>query len=227
MDRNDRLRIAYARAQGLRNTIPLTGLVRGVPARDLNTVIDSVSDLIGDQAPQLKVPESGFYESNGEWCNLDVLRSKLGQFLSLMEFAYQPSNKVVEVGSLYNSIQDSDLKARCSDLLSAPGNFDRVINQATQVLEDRIRKLSGAEGTGVPLVNTAINSNLDRALLRISEDREEHEGIAHICRGIMLAFRNPTHHHLTDDISREEALKVCAFIDTLLATIGRARIAKP
>lgn len=36
-------------------------------------------------------------------------------------------------------IKDQILNRRCSDLLNAPGSFDRVINQATQVLEDRLR----------------------------------------------------------------------------------------
>jgi hypothetical protein len=39
----------------------------------------------------------------------------------------------------------------------------------------------------------------------------------------MLAFRNPTHHHIADTYSREDALKVCAFIDNLLGTIDAAK----
>jgi hypothetical protein len=37
-------------------------------------------------------------------------------------------------------IQDPDLLSRCGDLLIASYNFDGAINQATLVLEDRIRK---------------------------------------------------------------------------------------
>jgi hypothetical protein len=36
--------------------------------------------------------------------------------------------------------EDPDLLSRCGDLLIASYNFDRAINQATLVLEDRIRK---------------------------------------------------------------------------------------
>ncbi len=40
----------------------------------------------------------------------------------------------------------------------------------------------------------------------------------------MGAFRNPTHHRTTDRFSREDALKVCAFIDNLLRAIDEAEV---
>jgi hypothetical protein len=40
------------------------------------------------------------------------------------------------------------------------------------------------------------------------------------------AYRNPTHHHLLDHISREEALEVCAFIDGLLKVVDEATVNK-
>jgi len=39
-------------------------------------------------------------------------------------------------------IEDQQLRSRCQDILMASANFDRPINQATLVLEDRIRKPS-------------------------------------------------------------------------------------
>jgi hypothetical protein len=138
------------------------------------------------------------------------------------------NSTIIEIGTLYNSIHDPEQKERCSDLLSAPGNFDRVINQATLVLEDRIRKKSGIdkELVGTHLVNTVINSDVNKAWLRMSESEEEHERIGHICSGIVLAFRNPTHHEIADRFSREAALKVCAFVDNLLAVVDAAKITK-
>lgn len=43
----------------------------------------------------------------------------------------------------------------------------------------------------------------------------------------MLAFINPTHHYLTDNTTREEAFKVCVFIDTLLPIVDKATICTP
>lgn len=37
-------------------------------------------------------------------------------------------------------IHDAELRQRCADLLGAPGNYDRVVREATTVLEDRIRR---------------------------------------------------------------------------------------
>ncbi len=134
-----------------------------------------------------------------------------------------------ETGSLYSSIKDPTLKGRCLDLLSAQGHFDRVINQATQVLEDRIRQKSGQDNslTGTQLVNTVLKGDLSRTILKFSNNPSEQQGICDICRGIMQAFRNPSHHTILDNITREDALKVCAFIDKLLELVDSADINPP
>jgi len=64
-------------------------------------------------------------------------------------------------------------------------------------------------------VNAVLNADLTKIVLKVSDNADEHEGICHICRGVMLTFRNPTHHRVIDTYSREDALKVCAFIDNL------------
>jgi len=43
-------------------------------------------------------------------------------------------------------------------------------------------------------------------------------------RGIVLSFRNPTHHFITDKFSREDALKLVAFIDNLLQIIDSSKV---
>jgi len=129
---------------------------------------------------------------------------------------------------VFESLADAELKERCSDILKGPAKFDRAVNQATLVLEDRIRNRSGLGKTwiGTGLVNKALNGDPEKTILMISDDKDEHEGLCHICRGIMQAFRNPTHHYVTSKYTREEAIAVCAFIDTLLTAIGGARVVK-
>jgi uncharacterized protein (TIGR02391 family) len=121
-------------------------------------------------------------------------------------------------------IHDPELEARCNDLLLRPSRFDRAINQATQVLEDRIRQKASFQGrlVGIALVNYAFNNDLTKTILKISDNPDEQNGFVNILRGVMLAFRNPTHHYVKNTLTREEAMQICGFIDVLLKVIGRA-----
>lgn len=118
-------------------------------------------------------------------------------------------------------IQDIELRDRCGDLIKAQKNHDRAYREATTVLEDRIRNLSGL-GKMKPsdLVGKAINPDPNKAILRVSQDSFEQEGIFSICKGLMLGFRDTTHHELTDKFSKEDALKFCGFVDSLLAILN-------
>jgi hypothetical protein len=40
------------------------------------------------------------------------------------------------------------------------------------------------------------------------------------------SFRNPTHHHILDKYTREDALKLCAFIDNILLLVDKAVVAE-
>jgi len=118
-------------------------------------------------------------------------------------------------------IQDEVLRARCEDILLASTNFDRPINQATQVLEDRIRKKAQPTKrlTGENLVGFSFNEEPTKTVLRIaSNDSDDQRGFTQILRGIFPAFRNKTHHHIIS-VSREEAMCVCGFIDVLLRVV--------
>ena len=102
-----------------------------------------------------------------------------------------------------------------------------MINQATQVLEDRIRTKAGSSAAnlvGAALVNHSIKGDPHSTILKFSDDRNEQDGYANILRGIVGAYRNPTHHHVLDHITREDALKVCAFIDGLLKVVDGATV---
>lgn len=122
-------------------------------------------------------------------------------------------------------IEDQELRSRCQDILMASANFDRPINQATLVLEDRIRKKAQptAELVGENLVGYAFNENISRTILRVaSNDADDQRGFAQILRGVVAAFRNKTHHHIINSFSREEAMRVCGFIDVLLRVVDNS-----
>lgn len=124
-------------------------------------------------------------------------------------------------------IEDQELRSRCQDILMASANFDRPINQATLVLEDRIRKMSQPPAksklVGENLVGYAFNEDISKTVLRVaSNDTDDQRGFTQILRGVVAAFRNKTHHHTTNSFSREEAMRVCGFIDVLLRIVDNS-----
>lgn len=122
-------------------------------------------------------------------------------------------------------IEDMELRSRCQDILMASANFDRPINQATLVLEDRIRKKTqpAAKLVGENLVGYAFNEEIAKTVLRVaSNDADDQRGFTQILRGVVAAFRNKTHHHVVNNFSREEAMRVCGFIDVLLRIVDNS-----
>jgi hypothetical protein len=225
-----KLRQLFGRLKGIREIVGIQAYTSKEVGDDYNLIVDSISKIIDENLISFKLTGDFYYTTYGGklTCSSDTIRNKLLQFLAYLEYGYSLSEQVIEIGSIYNSIIDEELKSRCSDILSAPSNFDRVVNQSTQVLEDRIRTKSKADKTlvGVGLINKTLNTDLSKTILIISSDKEEHEGICHICRGLMMSFRNPTHHYLSSNYSREQALKFCAFIDNILQLIDNAKINK-
>lgn len=122
-------------------------------------------------------------------------------------------------------IEDQELLSRCQGILIASANFDIAINQATLVLEDRIRKKAQPiqKLVGENLVGYAFNEEISKTVLRVaSNDSDDQRGFTQMIRGIFAAFRNKTHHHIIKNISREEAMRVCGFIDVLLRVVDNS-----
>lgn len=124
-------------------------------------------------------------------------------------------------------LDDDELKRRCGDLLTARGSFDRVFREATTVLDHRLKKLAQIKGHMQPADLVAKVLHPNKAILVISDHESEQEGFFNICKGLMAAFRNPTHHALDDRLTREDALRFCGFIAALLAILARARVNLP
>ena len=220
-----KLQKCYGRLKGLKDIVSTEKTIIIDIINDYNVVVDEVQKNIKEDLGSYKVntyrAAYSTYQTHSYF-----LKDKLLQLISFLEYGYKLSEEIIEIGSIYNSIKDEELKSRCADILTASSNFDRVINQASQVLEDRIRIKSGLDRSfvGIKLVNNALNADRSKSVLIVSENNEEHEGFCHICRGIMLAFRNPTHHYLSDSFEREDALKFTAFIDNLLKILHKCKV---
>lgn len=123
-------------------------------------------------------------------------------------------------------IHDFELRARVIDLLKAKGKFDRVFREATTVLDHRIKSVSGIRGNPLHVIPKAISPEPSKAVLEFSNEASQQEGFFNIYKGIFLAFRNATHHELTDKFTREDALKFCGFVDLLLLALSQAAVHK-
>jgi len=227
----EKLKGLYGRLIGISESLPdrKNECFQKIIADDFNLVVDELSRITESDLGNYRIPANQYWRSEGSsimHVNSGTI-TRIRQLISYLKYTYNLDEKIMELGSLINAIENQELKDRCIDLLSARGKFDRVINQATLVLEDSIRQKSGIIGTeGVKLVNEAIKDNVSNSILIIEGEPEEQEGLSHICRGIMLGFRNLTHHKLIDKFSREDALKFCGFVDILLKIINTANIKK-
>ena len=121
-------------------------------------------------------------------------------------------------------LSDTELKKRCGDLLKGRGPYDRAVRESTTVLDHRLKKLGEIKGHMNPgdVVGKVLNPDPLKAILKVSDERSEQEGMFSICKGLTLAFRGPTHHTLSDDFTRADALKFCGFVDALLVVLDKA-----
>lgn len=121
-------------------------------------------------------------------------------------------------------LSDEELKNRCADLLKARRSFDRVFREATVVLDDRLKRLGGIKGKVNLAEVVARTLHPQKGVLRLSPHDDEQQGLFDLVRGLVAAFRNPAHHSLNDRLTREDALRFCGFIDSLLALLGKATV---
>jgi Protein of unknown function (Hypoth_ymh) len=126
-------------------------------------------------------------------------------------------------------IRDPTLRKRCLDLFAQfreDGQHDRldtVVNEATRILEDRLRSLSGAPATcvGVDLAKHAFASPIPR--LVVSDISAEQEAAHLLYRGVFGFVRNSVHHRLVGTLQPERVLQIVGLVDYLLSVAEAAR----
>jgi hypothetical protein len=130
-------------------------------------------------------------------------------------------------------IRDPALRGRCLDLFAQfreGGQHDRldtVVNEATRILEDRLRSLSGAPPTcvGVDLAKLAFGSSSPRLI--VSDIETEQEAAHLLYRGVFGFVRNSAHHRLLGTLQPERVLQVVGMVDYLISVAEAARREKP
>ena len=126
-------------------------------------------------------------------------------------------------------IRDLDLRKRCLDLLAQfreDGQHDRldtVVNEATRILEDRLRALSSAPATciGVDLSKYALAPPSPRLI--VSDVSSEQEAAHLLFRGVFGFIRNSVHHRLISTLQPERVLQIVGMVDYLLFIADGAR----
>lgn len=132
-------------------------------------------------------------------------------------------------------IRDNELRERCSDLLNSSGNYDRVIREATTVLEDQIRRKpshttlarlipQATDQTGENLVNKLLSPG--NPVLVVSNERHKQVAFHRIMLGVFSYLRNPYHHKLDPLTEWSWAWATVGLIDRLLAEVESCSVAE-
>lgn len=235
MDKVQELRRAYGWLKSYAASLPDPQRQPGLPTsfmadygRIHSAVERALGQELGDFSSSTVRLQTSPYDDDEPWHRTSEVYSKAMQFLGFLEYGYGVEESRLEFEALFKSIHDRELQDRCGDLILGSGPFDRVINQATLVLEDRLRNRAGLDRThfGPGLVSAAVKSDPAESLIVFSTVKSEQEGYANILRGLMQALRNETHHTVADNFSREDALSICGFIDRILRLIDQSVVKK-
>mgnify|MGYP000080219118 FL=1 len=202
----------------------INGSIPEKVVRQYNDYIAELEEILGENLDSYKIIIYDFQEG---YIGCYEIMFQINQILKYLENMHINSSEyqISKVGYLYNSIEDKELHDRCGDILLGETAFDRAINQATQILEDRIKNKAGLEKTvliGLPLVSKAIHAKIENTILKFSDDPTIQEGYSFLFKGIISVYRNQTHHSLNFKCNRECALKFCSYIDELLKDIERS-----
>lgn len=141
--------------------------------------------------------------------------------------AVNPGPRPVVLGSI--EIRDPELRKRCLDLFAQfredgqHNRLDTVVNEATRILEDRLRALSGASQTcvGVGLAEYAFGPKSPRLI--VSDVGPEQEAAHLLYRGVFGFVRNSVHHRLVHDLQPERVLQIVGMVDYLISVAEAAR----
>ena len=223
-------------------TISMDAYIDGTYGDDYNDILSklmSVSQVGKLVYAEFALPTDSWRQlpssSVGKQVNAARLRSKIAQLSAVLKTQRETfSNKSLKIEYPLNSsdtitfyFADSELDSRCRDLINAHDHYDRAVNQATLILENRIKGKfpEYSEMNGLPLISKLINPDPTKTRILISEIGSEQEGFANLFKGIIGAYRNTTHHKI-EAMEKRRAIQICGFIDNLLEAIELSQIVR-
>lgn len=111
-------------------------------------------------------------------------------------------------------------------LLFCEGRYFHAVFESCKAFDKYVRDKSGLEKHGSELMSTALSLKgpLKLNTQQTETERNEQEGIMHLCMGLMRAIRNPESHEPELDwaITKEDALDILSLISFLYRRVDKA-----
>ncbi|MCJ7515589.1 MAG: TIGR02391 family protein [Dehalococcoidia bacterium] len=203
----------------------VTGLVLEIVGDGIVSTGGSISQAISHKDLLLTALMGGNNEMKHNFYNANApVTALLNKALGTIQAGIWPPKEPKPI----LTINDGELRSRCLDLLSAPTAYDRVIREATTILEDRIRRKpshailarlipQANDQTGENLVNKLLSP--ENPVLVVSSERQKQAAFHRIMLGVFSYLRNPYHHTLDSLTEWSWAWSTVGLIDRLLAEI--------
>jgi len=114
-----KLQKCYGRLRGLKEIVSTEKTIIIDIINDYNLVVGEVQKNIKEDLESYKVNKYNNLTYTTDRTYSYYLKDKLFQLISFLEYGYKLSEEIIEIGSIYNSIKDEELKSRCADILTA------------------------------------------------------------------------------------------------------------
>jgi uncharacterized protein (TIGR02391 family) len=148
-----------------------------------------------------------------------------GEIISSQEKRTMPNEKENEDTKLFISRHFHHEIIKHSKDLFIEGNYFHAVFESCKAFDKCVKEKSGIDKHGTDLMSNALSLKGPLKLNRqITEtEKNEQEGLMHLCIGLMRAIRNPECHEpkLDWNISREDALDILSLISFLYRQIDK------
>ncbi len=178
-EQRDKLKVIYEELKAIEGSLNNKGNIHRQVVQSYHSLLQDLDKITGENYVSgfmnYVVP---YLSEDQEYCySREPFKTSVHRLIANLRTKYNlEEDKIVGIGNIIQIIQDEELKNRCIDLLSAKENFDRVIREATTILENRIRILADPKlnEVGVDLVDKVLNPK--RGMLTLDGEPNEQEG---------------------------------------------------